>query len=193
MFFSTSFQPVSLITSCIGVVNQLSILEPLVEALRWRARVYKAILDGRASDVDNFQKQQQSDLLDAFRVVLYLAGVRQRYCTGLEGTLAQSGIIEGAMKLSEILKTKYFSVHMDVYLPKPFEGFDDETMEAIDTETLKVKRPSDYAPGTSLVGCTLFPGLMIHPTNGNETRTQTKKRILVKSQVMRLVRIINLK
>ena len=101
----------------------------------------------------------------------------------LEVILSKSEIIEKAIQFGEKMKTQYFSIYPDVFIPNSYEVFDENTMEVLETGQFRVKSSSPIEPGSYEVGYTLFPGLLIHsPSN------DIKNRILVKCQIARLVR-----
>ena len=81
------------------------------------------------------------------------------------------------------MKTQYFSIYPDVFAPKQYQVFEENTMEVLEREQFRVRSSSPIKPGSYEVGYTLFPGLVIRsPPN------DIKDRILVKCQIARLVR-----
>ena len=137
----------------------------------------------RSERVEKFRKTHQDDLLDAFRTILHVGGVRSKYLTDLEDILSKSEIIEKAIQFGEKMKTQYFSIYPDVFIPKQYEAFEGDVMDVLETEQFRVKSSSPIEPGSYEVGYTLFPGLVIRsPSN------DIKDRILVKCQIARLVR-----
>ena len=137
----------------------------------------------RRGRVEEFRKTHQDDLIDAFRTVLYVGGVKLKYLMVLEDIVSKSKIIEKAIQFGEKMKTQYFSIYPDVFMPKPYEVFEGDMMEVLETEQFRVRSSSPIKPGSYEVGYTLFPGLLIRsPSN------DIKDRILVKCQIARLVR-----
>ena len=137
----------------------------------------------RRERVEEFRKTHQADLLDAFRTILYVGGVRPKYLMDLEVILSKSGIIEKAIQFGEKMKTQYFSFYPDVFAPEHYAAFEGNTMEVLETEQFRVRSCSSIEPESYEVGYTLFPGLLIRsPSN------DIKDRILVKCQIARLVR-----
>ena len=78
------------------------------------------------------------------------------------------------------MKTQYFSIYPDVFMPKPYDVFEGNIMEVLETEQFRVRSSE---PGSYEVGYTLFPGLVIRSPSSD-----IKDRILVKCQIARLVR-----
>ena len=134
----------------------------------------------RRERVEEFRKTHQADLLDAFRTILYVGGVRPKYLMDLEVILSKSEIIEKAIQFGGKMKTQYFSIYPDVFIPNLYEAFEGNTMEVLETEQFRV-RSSKF--GSYEVGYTLFPGLVIRSPSSD-----IKDRILVKCQIARLVR-----
>ena len=52
----------------------------------------------------------------------------------LEVILSKSGIIEKAIQFGEKMKTQYFSFYPDVFAPKHYVVFEENTMEVLETE-----------------------------------------------------------
>ena len=101
----------------------------------------------------------------------------------LEVIISKSEIIEKAIQFGGKMKTQYFSIYPDVFMPKPYDVFEGNIMEVLETEQIRVRSSSPIEPGSYEVGYTLFPGLVIRsPSN------DIKDRILVKCQIARLVR-----
>lgn len=129
-------------------------------------------------NVEELVSQKKNDLVEAFRQVFIHAGERQRFLGGIEETLVQSGIIEDALRLGENIKTKYFSVYIDVFLPKYKDEFDKEMME-VDSDI----DPSPLSGGGPIVSFAITPGLRVIESGRSARDEQSKGRILVRSQV----------
>ena len=138
----------------------------MATALRWRALIYKHSIPSLTPITTRFQRH----LTNHFQSIFITAGEKASsdfINTRIPAVTKESEIIECALILSEMLKTRMFSVHLDVYSVQPGVYFQEETMDA------DSKKP----PRNSRVLCTLEIGL-------HEMIPQSETtRILLKSKV----------
>ena len=103
--------------------------EPQTAVLHWRAITY-ARSTKRTDAVENFIVKLQKELEEHFKHIFILAGESpsSQLVANIKNIIAKSRIIEFALDMSKTLKTKLFSVHLDVFMCSPGELFDEDVM-----------------------------------------------------------------
>ncbi|KAL5485835.1 hypothetical protein ACEPAI_6877 [Sanghuangporus weigelae] len=147
--------------------------ESLAAALRWRALTYTHSISNRKSEnVKNVSTKHVEDLSYYFQSVFVLAGEKNSsaFMSRIRGIVAESEIIESAMSMSEMLKTKLFSVFLDIDMVNPSAIFREDTMEVETNSTLDAVRARP-------VLCTLEIGLREVPLQARSGRILLKPKV----------------
>lgn len=120
--------------------------------------------------------QHEKSLANRVRSIFILAGERNSstFFARIENAVKESEIVKFALDLSEMLKTKFFSVCLDLYVIRPDQEFREESMDTDGNTSPESLRGHP-------VLCTLEIGLRdVHP----QTRP---RRFLLKPKVALMV------
>ncbi|OCB85340.1 hypothetical protein A7U60_g7646 [Sanghuangporus baumii] len=147
--------------------------ESLPAALRWRALTYThSASNCKSENVKNFATKHVEDLACQFQSVFVLAGEKNSsvFMSRIQEVVAESEIIESAMRLSEILKTKLFSIFLDIHVVHPSTDFREDIMKVETNSTLDAVRARP-------VLCTLEIGLREVPPQDRSGRILLKTKV----------------
>ncbi|KAL5503966.1 hypothetical protein ACEPAH_8038 [Sanghuangporus vaninii] len=152
--------------------------ESLPAALRWRALTYThSTSNCKSENVKNFSTKHVENLAYHFQSVFALAGEKNSsvFMSRIQEVVVGSEVIESAMRLSEILKTKLFSIFLDILVVHSSTDFREDIMEVETNSTLDAVRARPIL-------CTVEIGLREVPPQGRSGR------ILLKTKVALVVR-----
>ncbi|KAL5525946.1 hypothetical protein ACEPAG_7284 [Sanghuangporus baumii] len=147
--------------------------ESLAAALRWRALTYTHSTSNRRSEnVKNVSTKYVEDLAYHFQSVFVLAGEKNSsaFISRIHEVVAESEINESAMSMSEMLKTKLFSVFLDIDMVYPSTIFREDIMEVETNSALDAVRARP-------VLCTLEIGLREVPLQAKSGRILLKPKV----------------
>ncbi|KAH8104358.1 hypothetical protein DFH11DRAFT_1494974, partial [Phellopilus nigrolimitatus] len=167
-------------TFCPGLPPQsreCDTLGPQATALRWRELTFTHGCQGVHKG--EVLADLQSQLSFFFRTMFTLAGENNSspFLEKMQPFIVDSTIVESALRLSKMLKTCFFSAHLDVFLIQPTQTFDSRFMTVDDSS-----RRADSL-GTRPVLCTIELGIQEIPP-AQHRNPMAKGRVLLKPKVL---------
>ncbi|KAH8117834.1 hypothetical protein DFH11DRAFT_1808134, partial [Phellopilus nigrolimitatus] len=153
--------------------------EPQATALRCQALMFtyaKKGLNGKKTLAD-----LQEKLSNSFDDIFVLAGENRTspFLPKMRHLIVESEIVETALRLTEIFRTCFFSVHLDVFLIRPPQAFDSRFMTVANSS--RKADPLDTIP----VLCTIGLGVREVPSAQHAFgKTMTGGRVLLKPKVL---------